>query len=85
VPDPRWNNGVTTLDFFVHPRFIDDAPKLIRALAFGQEKVQCIVESTAYGKSQILEGCGFGLEATLKGQLRQSDRALDVSIYSRRP
>lgn len=85
VPDPRWNYGVTILDFFVHPRFLNSAPALIHALSFGAEKVQSFVEAQAKGKSHVLEDCGFKLETKLSEQLRYSGRSLDVLVYSRRP
>ncbi|MGQ9514832.1 MAG: GNAT family N-acetyltransferase [Thermoproteota archaeon] len=82
IPDPRWKYGVSILDFFIHPRFIADTPKLIRALEFGTRKTQSFAENKI--RAQILEECGFDLEATLKKQLvHPSLGSLDVLVYSR--
>ncbi len=83
MPDKRWNYGVSILDFFVHPRFIKEASKLVRAIEFGTGKTQSFVERKEGDKARILEECGFDLEATLKGQLLHPQGALDVLIYSK--
>ncbi|MEM2915324.1 MAG: GNAT family N-acetyltransferase [Candidatus Bathyarchaeia archaeon] len=84
MPDPRWKYDVSILDFFVHPHFISDTPKLINALEFGTGKIQSFAENKV--RARILEECGFSHEATLKDQLIcPSQGSLDVLIYSRRP
>ncbi|MBO3802349.1 MAG: GNAT family N-acetyltransferase [Candidatus Brockarchaeota archaeon] len=84
VPDKRWNYGVSILDFFVHPRFVGHASKLVRSLELGAGKTQSFAEREEAAKAETLEECGFELEATLKGQLRHPRGPRDVLVYSRR-
>jgi predicted N-acetyltransferase YhbS len=81
----QWPGRPYLLDFFVHPNFEDQAAKLLQGVDLPVDrKVHCFCDAEAPGRMAALEAVGFKPEAVLKDQLRRSDQALDVMLYSLR-
>ncbi len=80
-----WPGTPRVLDLFVHPNFLGDGEKLLAATEVPDDrKVLAFADSASEGKADMLEGAGFKLEATLKGQMTdQEGRELDLLIFSK--
>lgn len=79
-----WKGNPYLLDFFVHPKFEDQAAELLSGLNFPTDcKIQCYCDALAHGKAAALEAAGFVQEAVLRRQIQKDNDWLDVLVYSR--
>ena len=82
-PDPRFDNQVRMMDFFVHPNFIDSAEKLLSSIELGEGKIQVYLDHTSEKIKKVLAGAGFHKDAELKKQFKYAKEWYDVIIMAR--
>lgn len=84
--DRRVEPHVGLVDFVIYPGYASHAAGLLRALlaaaaARGVELARVSLASCDQEKQQIVQACGFQLEAVLSGQLRAGTQTFDLALY----
>jgi len=82
-PDPRFNNHIRMMDFFVHPDFLDSAEKLLFSVELDGGKIQLYLDHTNHAIRNVLAGAGFYEEARFRRQFKYLEKWYDVIIMAR--
>jgi len=82
-PDNRWRGHVHLLDFFVHPNYEEGAEELLKSVPLPRGKVQAYADADSKQRVELLERLGFEPEATLRNQIKDGSRAVDVLVFAK--
>lgn len=81
--DARWPSPVHLLDLFVHPNFRGQEGRLLRALRAPKDaKVQAYLDLPSASRVEALSKAGYGVEATLRGQVGRPEAPTDVAVLT---